>query len=47
MLDNVNNGGKIAMLGIRGKKMASLILSWVDFDAMHSGQSGKVTLNWE
>jgi len=93
MLANMNNGGKIAMLGIPGDdmaidwsqvifkgltikgiygremfetwyKMASLIQSGLDltpiithhfsiddfqqgFDAMRSGQSGKVILNWE
>lgn len=26
MLDNVNNGGKIAMLGIRGKEM---VIDWI------------------
>ncbi len=92
MLESMNNGGKIAMLGIPGKdmaidwsqvifkgltikgiygremfetwyKMASLIQSGLDlspmithhykiedfqkgFDAMHSGQSGKVILDW-
>jgi threonine 3-dehydrogenase len=93
MLANMNNGGKIAMLGIPGKdmaidwsqvifkgltikgiygremfetwyKMASLIQSGLDlspiithhfaiddfqqgFDAMRSGQSGKVILDWQ
>lgn len=93
MLENMNNGGKIAMLGIPGSdmaidwskvifkgltikgiygremfetwyKMASLIQSGLDlspiithqysvddfqegFDVMHSGQSGKVILNWD
>jgi len=93
MLDNMNNGGKIAMLGIPGQdmaidwskiifkcltlkgiygremfetwyKMASLIQSGLDlspiithhfsvddfqlgFDAMLSGNSGKVVLNWD
>jgi threonine 3-dehydrogenase len=92
MLESMNNGGKIAMLGIPGNdmaidwsqvifkgltikgiygremfetwyKMASLIQSGLDlspiithhykiddfqqgFDAMHSGQSGKVILDW-
>ena len=93
MLDKMNNGGKVAMLGIPSKdvavdwnqvifkgltikgiygremfetwyKMASLIQSGLDltpiithqfsvddfqkgFDAMGSGQSGKVILNWQ
>jgi threonine 3-dehydrogenase len=93
MLNNMNNGGKIAMLGIPSAnmaidwrqvifkgltikgiygremfetwyKMASLIQSGLDlspiithhfkiddfqqgFDAMRSGQSGKVILNWD
>lgn len=57
MLDNMNNGGKIAMLGVLRLIQSGLDLSSIiahqykiddfqqGFDVMRSGPSGKVILN--